>query len=116
MDEKNANVGEKGGSSSKKENNIVMGVLSYLGILVLIPFFVAKNDPFVKFHIKQGLVLFAIEIVIYLVASLFWSLGMIAQLLNLAVIVLSIIGIINVVQAKQKELPFVGQFSKYFTF
>ncbi len=112
----NASVGGNVNSPSKKENNVLMGVLAYLGILVLIPFFVAKNEPFVKFHVKQGLVLFVIEIAVYLLFSMFWSFWMLVQLLDLAVIVLSIIGIINVVQAKEKELPLVGQFSKYFTF
>lgn len=117
MDEKNeVKTREKNTSSDKGQNKMIMGVLVYLSFLVLIPFFVSKNDPFVKFHIKQGLVLFAIEIVIYLLASMFWSFWMIIQVLNLAMVVLSILGIINVVQAKEKELPLVGQFSKYFTF
>ena len=34
-----------------------MAVLSYIGPLVIVSYIVANNDPFVKFHIKQGLVL-----------------------------------------------------------
>ena len=114
MDEnKNANVGEK---SNAPTNKTLMGVLAYIGILVLIPFFMAKDDPFVKFHIKQGLVLLAIEIIIIILGSMFWRFWMLAQFLNLAVLILSIIGIVNGVQKQQKELPLVGQFSKYFTF
>jgi uncharacterized membrane protein len=91
-----------------------MGVLSYLGILVLIPLFTSKEDSFVKFHIKQGLVVFSLEVIIWIIGTMFYGFWMVSSLLNLATIVLSIIGIVNVVGNKEKELPIVGQFSKYF--
>lgn len=119
MDEKNdGGTGEKNISPNKGQNKTLMGILAYLGLLVLIPFFVDKEDPFVKFHVKQGLVLLAIEIIIWILGSIFWSylLYSLMQLLSLGVIILSIIGIINVTQGKEKMLPLVGQFSKYFTF
>jgi uncharacterized membrane protein len=96
--------------------NTVMGILAYLGILVIIPFIVAKDDPFVKFHIKQGLVLFCIEIIMWLVASMLWMFWPLYGLVNLAVFILAIIGIINVVQHKQSQLPIVGSLASYFTF
>jgi uncharacterized membrane protein len=97
------------------EKNTVMGVLSYLGPLVLIPLLTEKNDPFVKYHVKQGLVLFVIEVATWLVLDMF-RLWMLSDLINLGCLVLTVIGIINVVKGEQKELPLVGQFSKYFTF
>ncbi len=36
---------------------MVMGILCYLGILVLIPIFAAKDSKFVRFHANQGLIL-----------------------------------------------------------
>lgn len=119
MEEKKGTAaGEKNASPDKGQNKMVMGILSYLGFLVLIPFFVSKDDPSVKFHIKQGLVLFIIEVIIWVLGIMFWSYFMssLLQLLDLAVIVLSVIGIVNVIQGKEKMLPLVGQFSKYFTF
>ncbi|OGM97342.1 MAG: hypothetical protein A2735_03160 [Candidatus Yanofskybacteria bacterium RIFCSPHIGHO2_01_FULL_41_21] len=103
-------------NSSGLDNNTVMGILSYLGILVIIPFLMAKNVPFVKFHIKQGVVLAVIEIVLWVVSGMLWQLFAIVGILELALLILSIIGIINVVQKKEKELPVVGQFSKYVNF
>jgi len=97
-------------------HNALMGVLAYLSILVIIPFLTAKNDPFVKFHIKQGLVLVIIELFIFVIGSPMWQLWMLFNLVNLATIVLSIIGIVNVVNGQQKELPLVGSFAKNFTF
>lgn len=101
-------------SSQLPKNNTVMGVLAYIGPLVIISYLVAKDDPFVKFHIKQGLVLLCIEIIIGLAGSMIWMLWPILQIIHFIAIVLSIIGIINVVNGKQKEIPIVGQFSKYF--
>ena len=41
----------------------IMASLSYVGPLVLIPFLTKKEDPFIMFHVKQGIVLFGLEIV-----------------------------------------------------
>ena len=48
-------------------HNTGMAVLAY--ILFFIPLLTdAKNDPFVKFHVKQGLVLFLANILVLIVA------------------------------------------------
>jgi uncharacterized membrane protein len=96
------------------DNRALQAILAYIGILVVIPYLMAKNDPFVKFHIKQGLVLLVIEIVIWAVGMTVWMMLPLIYLLNLAVIVLSIIGIVNVVNKQEKELPLVGQLAKHF--
>jgi uncharacterized membrane protein len=43
-----------------------MLVLSYLGILALIPLLVEKEDREVQWHAKHGLVLFGAEIVLFI--------------------------------------------------
>lgn len=101
---------------NNKGKNTLMGILSYIGPLVIIPFFVAKEDPFVKFHIKQGLVLFIASIIVWVLGSMFYGLWMIFQIINLAILILAILGIVNVVRGEEKELPLVGQLSRYFSF
>ena len=96
------------------DNTMLMSVLAYLGPLVIIPFLAAKNDLVVKFHIKQGLVLVVIELAVYLLSMMVWMFAPIAMIVNLGVIVLSILGIVNVLQKKQVELPLVGQFGNKF--
>lgn len=54
------------------QNNKVMAVLSYIGILVLIPILAAKESPFARFHANQGLILFLCEI-IFAVANMILS-------------------------------------------
>lgn len=36
------------------QNNKVMAILAYFGILVLIPIFAAKESKFARFHANQG--------------------------------------------------------------
>jgi len=99
-----------------KENmKTFMGVLSYVGPLVFVPLFTdSKNDHFLKFHIKQGLVVFSIEVLTWFLAVSILHLWSVAHIINLATFVLSVIGIVNVLQSKEKELPVVGKFSHYF--
>lgn len=102
-------------------NNKVMGVLSYLGILCLIPIFAAKDSKFARFHANQGLILcianIAWSIVSRIVGSILtaisWRLGFIStilSLLSLVFLILAIIGIVNVVNGKAKELPIIGKY------
>jgi len=89
------------------ENNKLMGILSYIGILVLIPIFAAKDDPFVRYHANQGLVNF----IVALVASVLTAIpivGIVAGLVGIVCFVFSILGIINVVKGEMKPLPFIG--------
>ena len=102
-------------TQSAPSKNVPMGVLAYIGPLVIISYLAAKNDPFVKFHIKQALVLVAIEVIIWVLGFVFSPLWMLLRLADLAVFVLAIIGIVHVVQGKEQALPIVGKFSRYFT-
>lgn len=97
------------------EQKTLLAVLSYIGPFIIISYAFGNDNPFVKYHIKQGLVLIIIDVVVWVLGMFFtyhfWPLY---QLLNLVVFVLAIIGIINAAQGKEKELPFVGQFAHSF--
>ena len=120
MDEKEMNGEEMGEIKMEAdepmtvEKNTFMALLSYVGPLVIIPYLTAKDDGFVFFHIKQGLVLFVGEVAVWLLMSMFWFLFPIWQLANLAILVLAIIGIVNAIKGKEKQLPFVGKYAEKF--
>ncbi len=105
-----------GGQSSAPSGkpNTAMAIIAY--ILFFVPLLTgdAKKDPFVKYHTKQGLVLFlvavAINVINWILPFYFWW---IVQLLSLGTLVLLIIGISNAASGKQKPLPLVGQFSDF---
>lgn len=110
------------------ENNKVMGVLAYIGLLVLVPILAAKDSKFAKFHANQGLILlitevilsFAVNVVFGIMSAIlgFLHLGFLAVLFtalaNLAVsvvcIVYIVIGIVNAANGTAKELPLIGKY------
>lgn len=116
MEEQNQNNSSGGQQAQqpKSDNQTLMGILAYIGILVIIPILTEKENKFVKFHVKQGLVLFALEVVVFIIASMFWMLAPFIIIVQLGAIAFSIIGIINVINVKEVELPIIGQFSKFF--
>ncbi len=90
-----------------------IALLSYIGILFLVPLLVAKDDPFVKFHIKQGITLFIaglIIVAISMIPVLGWIIGFVASII---LFVFAIMGIINVLTGKKKPLPLIGQYADY---
>ncbi len=94
------------------QKNKGMAVLSYFGLLILIPVFIARNDPFVRYHINQGLVLFLVDIICGIIGSIIGAIpvvgGIITLALGIVIFVLFIIGIINAVKGEMKPLPLIG--------
>lgn len=100
-------------------NNKAMAVLSYLWILVLIPFFGAKNSRYAHYHAVQGMNLFLCELIVsvaYQVLRWFafgpirWLLSGAYSILGLLFFVLMVVGIVNAAQGEAKELPIIGSF------
>lgn len=94
-------------------NNKVMAILCYLGILWVVPLLTDhKNDPFVKFHINQGIILtiaWAAAFIVGLVIGLIPFIGpLVNWLVNIALFILMILGIMNAVNMEEKPLPVIG--------
>ena len=103
-------------------DNKVIAILSYLGILVLVPIFGAKGSKFARFHANQGLVL-CITAVVYSIAysiltgiliavswRLYAAFSGIFGFVSLIFAVWVILGIVNAIGGKAKELPVIGKF------
>ncbi len=93
----------------KKQKTDPIVILSYIGILCLIPLLSKKDDKFAQFHAKQGLVLFIAEIATMFIAwipIIGWLIGFIAWIIWM---ILSIMGIINVVHGDKQLLPVLGK-------
>ncbi len=95
-------------------DNKIMAVLAYLWLLFLIPLLAAPQSPYARFHTNQGIVLFLVSIVAGIVGGILLLIPIlgwiVSSLLNLALFVLMILGIVNAVQGKAKELPLIGRF------
>ena len=99
------------------EKNKIFGILAYLWILCLVPILAAKDSPFAKYHANQGLVLFILEIVLWIgisILSVVFSmiglgfLSFFLGLVHLLPLVLLILGIINAAAGKCVPLPLIG--------
>ncbi len=105
--------------STDIENNKLMAALSYLGILFLIPMLAAKDSKFARFHANQGIVLFITNVLNGVVLGtalrrlplIGWAFGIASTIIGVILFVFAILGIINVVNGRAKELPLIGNIS-----
>lgn len=99
------------------EANKIFALFAYISWLVLIPIFVSKDSKFARFHANQGLVLAIAEIVVWVVLGFLgglpligWVFKLVDGLFSLVCLGYAIIGIVNAVNGRAKELPIVGKF------
>ena len=100
------------------EKNKIMALLAYLSWLVLVPLIAAKDSKFARFHCNQGIVLAIVEIIVWVVFGIlssvvpvvWWIFSILNSVLSLCCLGLAILGIINAVNGKAKELPIIGKF------
>jgi uncharacterized membrane protein len=112
--------------SAASPNRSLMIVLSYLYLLVLIPFLVEKNDPEVQWHAKNGLVLTIAEFVIHfalfilgmaldrVLGSLGCALGLISWVLWVGGFVLRVVCIIKGTSGQRFVIPGLSQYTDRF--
>lgn len=106
--------------STDISQNKGLAILSYIGILVLIPIFCAKHSKFARFHANQGLILVIATAAVNVANCIFtaltyawWPFVLLeipVALLSLAMTALMVLGIINAARGKAKELPFIGKY------
>lgn len=94
------------------QQNKSMAILSYFGILFLVPMLAAPNSRFAKFHANQGLVLFLLEIACSGVAAFFswipFFRGIVGSSVVIAALVFIVLGVVNAANGEAKELPLIG--------
>ncbi len=118
---------QRAAAGADDSRNRAMGILAYLGWLVLVPL-IGNRSSFVRFHVRQGLRLAAAETAFALLHWFArWGLHqlfhiphsvdapLIVDLLLspiylgwLGLCILAVIGIFNVLLGREKPLPFIG--------
>ena len=92
-----------------ENNNKLYNILAYVGILWLVGLIAAKDEPDVKFHVNQGIVL----TIAGFVAGILNIIPILGQILCLVIclvlFVFAIMGIVNAAKGEQKELPLIGK-------
>ena len=92
------------------EKNKILCLFSYLGILFLIPLLACQDSKFARYHVNQGIILFLADLIIGAVAIILILGWIAAGVGGIVIFVLMIIGIVNAVQGRAKELPIIGKF------
>ncbi len=121
------------------EQNKIISLFSYLGILFLIPLLARPDSKYARFHVNQGIIYFivdlAVTIILAIVSAICTSiagaslsildlaagnlgalgvvttiLGIISFIIAIPLLILMILGIVNAVTGKAKELPIIGKF------
>ncbi len=99
-----------------EQKKMLIGILSYLNVLVIAAYFMGKDDPSTHFHIKQGFVLFILEVATWVILSMIPILFPLLSIVHVGLVILVVIGIINVIRKKEQALPLIGDLAKHVPF
>lgn len=106
---------------SASQNRGLMLVLAYLGPLAIIPLVTEKDDPEVQWHAKHGLVLFVVEIALFIVLGILIHIPFFGclvalgfPLLGLAIFIFHIYCILQAQKGQRVLVPGVSDFANRF--
>ena len=112
---------EGGGGGGESSNRTLMIVLSYLGLLALIPLLMEKDDQEVQWHAKHGLVLFAFWVILGFVLGALSAVPVLGCLtlivslfLPIAALVVHIICIVKGINGERFLIPGLSDFANKF--
>ncbi|MBM4402464.1 MAG: hypothetical protein FJ044_04430 [Candidatus Cloacimonetes bacterium] len=83
----------------------LMAALSYLWLLSVVILLVKKDSDYIKFHAKQGLVLFLASIV-------FWFIPVLGWMFQLVIAIGVVVGFIKALGGERFPLPLVADLAK----
>ena len=94
---------EEGNAPAGSDSNL-MAALSYVWIISIVMMIVKKDDKFVVFHAKQGLILF--------IASFVGVIPFIGWAIWIVVVIMDIIGFIKALSGEKYKIPVVGDIAE----
>lgn len=99
-------------------NRTLMLVLSYLGILALIPLLAEKEDREVQWHAKHGLVLFGAWLAVWIVLTILANVPVLGcimvlgyPLLGIGYLILMVLCIVKATQGQRFRIPWLSDFA-----
>ncbi len=112
QDQQQQQIQSVGGGETVRDQDKIMLILAYLGILALIPLLTVKDSDYVKWHARQGLALFGAAIVLMVVSVIpfvGWILGCAG---NVAVLVCVVMGIVKALGGQRWRIPVIADLSE----
>ncbi|OPH57516.1 hypothetical protein BC351_03040 [Paenibacillus ferrarius] len=96
--------------STDIQSNKGMAIVGY--ILFFIPLILAKDSKFAWYHANQGLTLLVVAVILNVVLSIIPFIGfLLLPLVNLAIFIFAILGIVAAAQGQVKPLPIIGNYT-----
>jgi uncharacterized membrane protein len=97
--------------SDKSVRSRIMALMSYLGVLVFVPLVANRNDEYVNFHARQGLVIWALGIVAIFMLYIPGLGKLVFSFLAMMVMIYSLLGLLSVLLYRAWKLPIVYNLS-----
>jgi uncharacterized membrane protein len=117
QDQQQQNIQSVGGNSVREQDKIML-VLAYLGILALIPFLTVKDSEYVKWHAKQGLVLGVASFVFFILLVPMQFIPILGQIIGclspIALLVVVIMAISKALKGERWALPVISDLANKF--
>ncbi|HEY0140077.1 MAG TPA: DUF4870 domain-containing protein [Thermoanaerobaculia bacterium] len=111
-----------GGPTSPASDRTLMIILSYLGILALIPFLTKKEDPDIHWHAKNGIGLLILDVIVWVAlfvigmvlgdSLLGCGMWAVSCLVWLGILVLHIFCMIQALNGKRVRIPMLTDFAE----
>lgn len=100
----------EGAPTMKQDANDVeqhkdLAAVSYVWVLSVVFYFLYRKSPFVRFHSKQGIVLFILSVMV-------WPIPVLGRLLELVILALAVLGFLGAAQGQWKELPLISALAR----
>ena len=92
--------------------NKVFAILSYFGILFILPLVCCKDSLYARFHANQGFLIFVMEIIGAVLSAILGLIPFVGAIISwifyIVALVFAIMGIVSAVQGTTKPLPIIG--------
>lgn len=86
--------------------------LSYIPFLPLLLIMYRKENDFMHFHARQGLILFIVEVVSLVLMRMVPFLAFILSIFNLLLLALAVTGIFTALMGRQINFPVIGELAE----
>lgn len=104
-------------SNDSTPNKTLMCILSYFGIFALIPYFTQKDNAYINWHSRQGLLITAVAIIISfclgvlsLLPAIGWIAGMASMLFAIGMLGLCVFCMIQACSGNKWAVPGIAAF------
>ncbi len=82
--------------------------LSYFGLLLIIPAVIQKDNPYTVYHVKQGMGLLIVNVIVLFICISISTNTIICQIISAVLLVINVVGIFNAILGKVRPLPLIG--------